>query len=180
MKEREVKLIRIKVKQTHYIIQSELTTSTSNPFNANDMTHRTYRLSGTIIDTALTGLRQAIDDHKFNPKSRMETLTNYHEYYTAAINRWDRKKCAISGDLFWIHVFMHIHQLDIPRRSMLRIIKTLFKCNYRGSLIGLEVAQNSKQIDRYLTTIRHSLSIDRKNRRMSIHRIRSPDNTKQS
>eukprot|EP01084_Bolivina_argentea_P173350 300240_1 len=172
LKEREMKLIRFKVKQTHHIIKSELKTSTSP--NATNIALRSYKISDGIIDTALAGLHEAIDDWNGLEKhqSQMNRLASFQDYYATAINKWDRKKCRISGDLFWIRVFMHVHQLALGRKSMLRIIKMLFQCNCRGSLIGIEVAQNSHQIDRYLAAIHHSLSVDKQHRRMSIHYIR--------
>eukprot|EP01083_Nonionella_stella_P125502 379630_1 len=175
LKEREISLIRHKVSVAHRIIKAELRTLNATSQGAITNIMNSYRIDDNLIATALTQLHQVIDD--WNGLGKCEsrhplttTVSSYREYIVLARNLWDQKKRSIYGNMFWIHVFMHIHQLHIARKSILRIIKMLFKCKDKHSLIGIEVALNSKQITRYLIAIDHSLSVDRKHRQMSIHR----------
>ena len=104
LKQREIKLLSIKISEIENIVNKKLLTS-SNPC--------TYTINKTAIENIIaTSIISVVDGWKGVHVDRIKkNLTKFRDYFVIGKNWWDIKKQNLIAVHFWINIFEDIYNV---------------------------------------------------------------------
>ena len=108
LKERETKLLNIKIAQIETIINKQLSSLTLTKSSSYG-----YKINITLINNAINkSINDGIDKWKGVHFDRIKKkIATFRDYFVIGKNWWDIKKQPLISTYFWIALFKDIHQV---------------------------------------------------------------------
>ena len=107
-KERESKLLEIKITEIEVIVSQEL----ESYINNDGSNHKSFTVPSEIRKNTLDQLYHLISKWNGVDISRTKSpLTRYRDYFCVAKNWWDQTKKKLFGAIFWLVIFKYIQKV---------------------------------------------------------------------